>query len=256
MSTADRSSPFDSLLEKLRKQRGGKAASVDLPVIAWCADDRVLSTFIASFMLWDAPIARAATALEALGASVIDANDLRVSLPEELLAIIGRSYPRGQERMTRLCAALNDVYRREHAVRLAHLKEKSKREARAYLESLAHTPPFVAGRTFLLALEGHAVPVDERLLGRLLEIDAVGDESATPESMSVAFERAIRAGSAAEAHALLTSWADEPPNPTPSASRRSRSTRKAAAAGNGERKARQPVASAKKRSPARRTRRR
>lgn len=241
MSSTDLARQVDSLLEKLRKQWSPGAGTLELPDCGWCGEDRVLCALVGSFMVWEAPMAKAAGAIEALTRELIDANELRVSLPDELATIIGRNYPRGLERVTRLRAALNDIYRREHTVKLSHLTEKTKREARTYLESLSETPHFVASRTFLVALEGHAVPVDERLLSRLLEVDAVGDDTATPESTSGALEKAIRAGNAAEAHALLLAWVDD----GGSAATKVRP-------GHRKTKAR-PVASAAKRTPPPRT---
>lgn len=250
-AATERSKQVESLLDKLRRQHGEAAGRLALPDCGWCGEDRVLCALVGSFMLWEASIARATAAVNALTTELIDANELRVSLPEELHAIIGRNYPRGLERVTRLRAALNDVYRREHAVKLSHLTDRPKREARAYLESLTETPLFVAARTLLVGLEGHAVPIDERLLGRLIEADAVGDESATPESTSASLERVITAPKAAEAHALMLAWAEESTTkPKTTAARKSRTR---VASGGGGSSGGAVVASAAKRSPARRT---
>lgn len=202
---------IESLLEKLRKQQGrAHEAQEEPPALpAWCEGDAVVAEFVRSFLLWEASPARAISGMESIGSSMVDLNELRVSLTEEVVAAIGKTYPRCFERAVRLKAALNDIYRREHTVRLSHLLEKSKRDARAYLESLAETPNFVASRTFLVALGGHAVPVDERLLSKLIEADVVDNETATPESTAASLEKVIRAGESPEAHLLFQGWNDE-----------------------------------------------
>lgn len=207
----EKAKQIESLLEKLRRQQGrAQEPQAAVPACpAWCEGDPVVAEFVRSFLLWEASPARAATAMESIGASMVDLNELRVSLTEEIVAAIGKSYPRACERAGRLKASLNDVYHREHTVRLSHLLERSKRDARAYLEALAETPHFVASRTFLVALGGHAVPVDERLLSKLIEADVVDNETATPESTAASLEKAIRAGESAEAHALFQGWQDE-----------------------------------------------
>jgi hypothetical protein len=251
MSAPEKTKQIESLLEKLRKQLGGGKGESIAPAPCkageaplWCEADPVVTEFVKSFLLWEAASPRACGAMEAIASSIVDLNELRVSLVEEIVAVIGKNYPRAHERANRLKAALNDVYRREHCVRLAHLLDKNKRDARAYLESLAETPHFVASRTFLVALGGHAMPVDERLLTKLIEADVVDNESATPESTASVLEKAIRSGDSAEAHGLFQVWADE-----------GGGTKTRSARGRGKpRGSGAPVASAKKGSPARRSR--
>jgi hypothetical protein len=246
MSSPDKAKQIESLLEKLRKQLG-KGESVAPPPCAaadgppWAEADIVITEFIKSFLLWEATTHRACAAMESIGGALVDLNELRVSLIDEIVAVIGKNYPRAHERAARLKAALNDIYRREHCVKLSHLLEKTKREARAYLESLAETPHFVASRTFLIALEGHAVPVDERLLGKLIEADVVDNESATPESTASVLEKTIRSADSLEAHELFQVWSDETSAPKAKPARRAK-----------PRAATTPVASAAKGSSARR----
>lgn len=233
----DRAKLVEELLARLAKRFGEPAPAAAAPVAAPLpADDclfhadEILLEFVRSFMLWDAPTSRADTAMERIARACVDINEFRVSLLEEMVQVIGATYPRATERCERLRSALNDIYKREHSLRLAHLAALSKRDARNYLDTLAHTPPFVAARIGLLCLESHSIPVDERLLELLIGAK-VFDADTTLEAAQNGLERAIRAGDGPRAHALLLQWADEGVGVRLAAARRP---------------SRRPVASAKK----------
>jgi hypothetical protein len=94
----------------------------------------LLGEFLRSMLVWEARCADAAAALKRVAASVVDFNELRVCLPDEIVAMLGPAYPRVQERALRLRAALSELYVREHAVTLQPLAGLSKRDAKAYLD--------------------------------------------------------------------------------------------------------------------------
>jgi hypothetical protein len=167
--------------------------------------DPLLWHLVFSFMAWEAGTLAAVEATCQLHLAVVDYNELRVCLPHEIAAILGGLYPRSRERAVRLRAALNDIYRREHHVSLAHLPTIGRRESRQYLESLEGVPPFVAARLSLLSLDSHAFPLDERLHAALLK------ERAIPDHLDVNggtgwLERHFRAGEALEAYMTLETW--------------------------------------------------
>ncbi len=217
MTATERTRSLDTLLERLKKayaeQVEGEPAEPTPPVPLWLTEDAVLRELLRSFLMWEAPAGKARAALESLESTFIDINDLRVSLTTEVAAALGRSYPRGTERAERLRNALNDIYRREHAVSLSHLAQRGRREARAYLEGLAGVPPFVAARVQLFALEWHAMPVDERLMARLVEAGAI-DAAQTVETAAGVLERAVRAGDGPIMARVLQAWCDDPKPPS------------------------------------------
>lgn len=209
MST-DPAKKLHSLLKKLRAERGEPAPAAQEADCEGCPEggDRLLWRLVFAFLVWEAGTARACAAARRLHHSVIDYNEMRVCLADELAGMIGERYPKAVERCARLRSALNDLYRREHAVTLAKAAGLGKREAREYLDSLEGMPPFVAARVSLLALGGHAFPLDERMHQALLE------ESAVPADQKVAeaagwLERQLRAGEALPAYLLLESWMND-----------------------------------------------
>ncbi len=159
-------------------------------------------------LLFEASIDQANAAYPRLIAGVVSLNDLRVTTPDEIHALLGDKYPLGLERATRIRAALADIHKRFHAVDLTPLLELQKREARALLESLDGVPPFAAHRLALLRLDIHALPVDERLAS-LLHTQGTLDDAHTPVDKASSFlEHHIRAADATKAHALLQAWSD------------------------------------------------
>ena len=113
-------------------------------------------------------------------------------------------------------ATLNDIYNREHSVSLESLGAMNKRDARAYLDSLEGIPPYVAARTFLIGLGGHAFPLDERLMGVLAAEEALAETDAGDlVTASTWLERQVRSGDAAPALHALEAYAAKPASSRP-----------------------------------------
>lgn len=190
---------FDALIRKLRDKHGAQTGPE--------APD-LLEAFVFAYLLWEAEQADAERALKRIASAVVDFNELRVCLPEEIVGMVGVRYPRASERAALLKSGLHDVFLREHAVTFDGLKEKPKRTVRQYLESLESIPPFVAARMMVVGFRGHAAPLDERLLGRLIDAE-VFDEGVALEAAISALERHVKAEDAAETHLLLILGCEE-----------------------------------------------
>lgn len=231
MALPDPTKKLNALLKKLRSTYGETVAD---PALEGCTPegDALVWQFVFAFLAWEANTAKAVVATKRIHQAVVDYNELRVCLNDELVSIIGDRYPRALERATRLRSALNDLYRREHAVSLKRLIDMPKREARQFLDSLDGTNGFISGRLILLVLGGHAFPLDNRLHQALLS------EGAAPESFDEAgawLERTFRVGEAAPAYGLLEAWMND--RPAPKAPARPRRSEKSAASGARTKKA-------------------
>jgi len=181
----------------------------------------VLHELVLSFCHWEATPTQAATAYARLRDGVVDFNELRVCFESELEQLLGPRHPNRELCAARLRAALQEVYIREQELSLASLVSSGKREARAYLDALEGMTPFVSARVVLLALGGHAFPLDDRLRKRLVQ-EGVLDPSLDAEAAGSWLERQVRAGEAEGVYRRLEAWAG--------AARRA-SSRKPAAAG-------------------------
>ncbi|MEM9915977.1 MAG: hypothetical protein AAF911_13545 [Planctomycetota bacterium] len=172
-----------------------------------------VAQLIVSFMQWDATRKQAEDAFVALMEEMIDVNDLRVSHPHELVAVVGEDYPNGTIRMIRLRESLHEVYAREHDIQMHSIAGKGKKEQRAYLDSLPGIAPFVAAQVTLLSFGGHAMPIDDKLLALLIGEGCL-DEGTSVEDAESYLLRQIKAGDALEAHLALQAWADKRKSPT------------------------------------------
>lgn len=208
-----------AFLEKARAKLKPAAEAAPSP---FAGEDPVVVELVRSFLVWEAGAAFAQRALSGVRAGVVDLNELRVFLPDEIASMFGADDPRAQERAERLRACLNDVFSREHDVCLAHLAEEGKRDVRAYLDSLEGMNPFVAARVVLLCFGGHAFPIDTRLRDVLAKAKVVPAEQ-LPAEVSSWIERQVRAGEAAGCYAALEAYVE-----SQSPRRRSKSGKRAA----------------------------
>ncbi len=167
-----------------------------------------IDELIFSFLLYDNLAAKAESALRKLREGTVDDNDLRVTLTADLVKVIGERFPKAAERIERIRAALNEIYMREYEVSLEPAKEKSKRDARMYLESLEGMLPFVAARVLLLRFGGHAIPLDDQLLGLLIDEGLFEPDTDLLVAQSF-LERNIKAADAVPTYLRLQAWAEE-----------------------------------------------
>lgn len=211
MSAPDPAKKLNALLRRLKAQH----AEAQRPPIALDAEDEfdlLVHQLVFSLLLWEASTAQAKTAFRRLRESVVDYNELRVCVPDEVACTLGEKYPLALERSLRLSSILNDIYQRQHGISLRRLLEVSKRECRAYLDSLEGMPAFAACRVCVVSALGNGVPVDERLRDLLAAEHAV-DPAATPEACAAWIEKLIKPEDALETHLLLQAWSDEHGHP-------------------------------------------
>lgn len=210
MTASDPSKKLHSLLKRLRAEHADATllAQSNPPL----AIDPLTHELIYSFLLWEASTAQARPAADRLLRAVVDLNELRVCLPQEIADHLGERYPLALERAMRLRGSLLEIYRQRHAVCLDHLPAMGKREARSFLASLDGMPGFVAARVAVVALDAHAVPLDDRLRALLAGHDAI-DPSLSLDDASAWLERQIRAQDARETAALFQAWSDAEGHP-------------------------------------------
>jgi len=205
--STDPTKKLNALLKKLRGQYTELAAPGVTPEPPDEIDPYVHQLMF-SMLCWEASTGQARNALKRVRESVVDYNELRVCVSDEVAHIIGDKYPLGLERAIRIRTTLNDIFNRQHGISLKHLAEASKREARQYLDSLPGCPSYVAARMCVVCGLGHAVPVDERLLD-LLVAEHVLDEKMTVEQGASWLEHHIKAEESLEVYLLLQAWSDE-----------------------------------------------
>jgi hypothetical protein len=197
----DFESNVGSLLDDLAKRYPAESLGPEDPSPR-PEDDALVHELVRSFLMWEAPRAGVAGAMARVREAVVDYNELRVFLPEDLASLLGARYPRAQERCLRLRAAMREVFRRENGLTLAHLRDEAKRASRAYLDSLPGTVGFVAARVSLVCCEAHAFPVDGVLQG-VLENAGVLEKGLDADTASGKMERLVRASDSLLAYRRL-----------------------------------------------------
>jgi endonuclease III len=222
----DTSANLTAFLAKLERPAAPDPGAAQLlvpPVVGDPMDDvDPIRELVYSMLLWEAGASKAAAAARRLQESVVDVNELRSCLEDEIVRLIGPRYPRAAERAARMRAVLNQVYHDGNTVSLARLRAMNKREARTYLESLDGIPAFAAARVLLISLGGHAFPLDRRLHKVLADANAIEVNPYT-KAAGLWVERQIRAGDALDAYLALEHCVDAKGGVTPkkSASKRS-----------------------------------
>ncbi len=171
------------------------------------SEQPVLTELVRSFLVWEAGLSKAGSAMRRFEQRLVDFNELRVCMHDDLVKLLGKSTAKAEERAMRLRATLNEIFLREHVMSLEHLPTLGKREAREYLESLEGVPRFVAARTLLLTLSGHAAPIDGRIL-KVLVAGKVVEAGSSAEDAAGVLEHRLRAGEMLEAYFLLQLRAD------------------------------------------------
>ncbi len=197
MSPTPNAKSLDALLNALKAAHKPEPVEPHTPI----------EVFILSYLLWDGITNRAELALKRIQSHCIDFNEFRVCDIPEVISLIGKTYPRAEERAHRLLLGLNDIYRREHEVSIESCMKMTKREARKYLESITSIPPYVAARIALVAADAHAMPVDDRTLEKLVEYGVVPADT-TCEVASSFIERHVKAANALNTHAMLQAWSE------------------------------------------------
>jgi endonuclease III len=217
VSSVDHGKNLASLMKKLRSRYEAPE-----PV-----ERQPMEHFLYAYLLWEASVSKAEAAIKRVMHHVVDFNELRVCRPPELVSLLGKTYPRAEERALRIRATLQDLYVREYEVSLAAALAMNKRDAKKYIETLEGLPPFVSARVLLTVFGAHAIPVDDRTLQKLIAAEVAEPGSDVTKAMGI-LERHIKAEEAAEAHALLQAWSEDSASDPTARSSKDRGSKKSA----------------------------
>jgi len=166
-----------------------------------------VAQLVLSFLNWNTSTRKAEDAYDALLTEFVDINELRVSSVDQILDIIGEDYPEARPRIVRMKQSLHEVFVREHALSFASAQAQGKKEQRVYLDTLPGITPYVAAQVMLVSFNGHALPVDEKLL-MLLEREGCIDAGLACADAEAVLLRQVKAADALRAHLALQAWSD------------------------------------------------
>ena len=141
-----------------------------------------LKALVRGAMSYDVADAKADDAMKAIEKEFVDLNELRVATDLEIQELLGVRYPQIERRVAMITQGLNNIFEREHTLSLDRLKTVSRRDARNFLRELPDIHPFVEAYVMLVALDGHAVPIDDEMLETLREEEVVEEETTLEEA--------------------------------------------------------------------------
>jgi hypothetical protein len=171
-----------------------------------------VEVLVYSFLLWEATVKQADDAMAKIRESIVDFNDLRVFLPNEIVTLIGARYPLALERSQRMKTSLHSIYLGQHAVSLDHLASAGKREAKALIEALEGIPPYVSARVLQRCFDVHVIPVDDRLVDLLIEAKVLSEIVDSGE-LSSWMSRQVKSADGHAFEATVRYFVDDSPKP-------------------------------------------
>ena len=132
----------------------------------------------------------------------VDLNDLRVSRIEEIIEVLGGDTPLNRRIAGVLNRILAAIFSEYHMVSLMTLKKAGKRPAKQTLEKLDGISLFAVNYCMLTALEGHAMPLTNKMIEYLKSNNLV-DSDAVEGDIEGFLTRQIPAKNAYEFYVLL-----------------------------------------------------
>ena len=159
-------------------------------------------------MSYDVPDSRVNEAIKVIQREFVDLNELRVATELEVQDLLGQRYPQIEQRVKICTAAMNAIFEKEHTLDLARLKTISRRDARQFLRDLPEMTPFVEAYIMLMALDGHAFPMDQQMLAYLNE-EEILEEGTSLEDAQKFVEHHIKADECHNFYACLRAAANK-----------------------------------------------
>ena len=167
-----------------------------------------VAVMVHSSLLWEASTDQAEMAMQKLLDAFVDFNEIRVSLPHEKASVIGKRYPRLEERLHGIRRTLHSLYLKRHSLSFEHLADKGKRDIKADIEELDGMHPFVAARILRLSFDVHALPADDQLSALLHENDVI-EEPVDPDELSAWLGAMVKADDAVDVMITLQAAVDD-----------------------------------------------
>jgi len=144
----------------------------------------------------------AQSAIKSIASNFVNFNDLRVSLEEEIVEMLGQDTPEIRNTVCVLKKVLGNLFRKYNEVSLEALKKIGKRPAKKILEQMEGVSNFAVNYCMLTSLGGHAIPLTARMTEYLRSNELVHPE-ADEQEIEGFLARQISAANGYEFYALL-----------------------------------------------------
>ena len=132
----------------------------------------------------------------------VDWNDLRVSRAEEIAEALGEDTPVTRDIALTITRILQSIFNEYHKVSLEALKKIGKRPAKQALEKIDGTSRYIVDYCLLASLNGHAIPLTEKMI-KYLRSNELVDPEADEQQIGGFLAKQISAKNGYEFYALL-----------------------------------------------------
>jgi len=147
------------------------------------------------------------TALKKLQHEFVDFNEIRVGRADEVAEVLGKNFNQGKEVAQQIIFLLREIFELQDSLELENLRDIGKRDAKAFLEKLEASSPYVISRVMLYALGAHAFPVHEQMLEMLRQEEVVNPASDAADVQGF-LERHISTKNVQKIYGMLRAYAD------------------------------------------------
>jgi|WetSurMetagenome_2_1015567.scaffolds.fasta_scaffold96174_2 hypothetical protein len=111
----------------------------------------------------------------------VDLNDMRVARAEEVVELLGVSTAESLGVPATIQNCLSTIFNQYHKMSLDVIKKLGKRQARAALEKIAGLSCFVIDYCMLVSLDGHTIPLTEKMITYLKTNEIVAPDANATE---------------------------------------------------------------------------
>ncbi len=191
------SKDYSKRVQALYRTLSRKHAKVE-PVTNEHVTDAIIYAIVSS-ALNEKP---ASSAVKRLADHFVDWNDLRVSRVEEIVDVLHKDTRATRSIASMLVEVLNGIFNQHHEVNLDALQKAGKRPARQAIENIEGISRFVVDYCMLTSLQGHAVPLTEKMLDYLRNNELV-DPAANEQQVGGFLAKQIPAKNGYDFYALL-----------------------------------------------------
>lgn len=168
----------------------------------------VLDHLLIGVLQEDVPFSTARSVYENLLQQVFNLNELRVSHPREMEDWLG-GLPHSETKAKRVLDILRFVFETTYSFDLDSMKRKPLNQARKQLSKITGATSFAVAATVQRSLGGHALPIDQNMLGLLSQL-ALTEEGETLDQVRANLETVVPKSKGVTFCVILSELAADP----------------------------------------------
>lgn len=184
-------------IQKLYRKLSRKYAKVQK-----VSHERVVDAVVYAIISAELSEKAAESAIKRFAEYFVDWNDLRVARAEEVLEVLGEDARAARDVASTITRVLHGIFNAYNEVGLEALRKIGKRPAKQALEKIDGISRFVVDYCMLTSLQGHAIPLTNRMVEYLRTNDLV-DPGAHEQQIAGFLAKQVSAKKGYEFYALL-----------------------------------------------------